>query len=218
MLGHADRGDDRIDGEDEIDDGDLQNGGDHRVGDRCLPALLLAFDVLMHLARALDQEEQAAGDEDEVAPRKIVTGEAEEGRRQMNDIGNAAQHDDAEDERQQQPDAPRRQPLLGMHARHHQRDEDDVVDAEHDLHRAQGNEARPDMRVGQPVDEHHALGVRMKVEGLLRGSAGANSLAANRGPSSMQQRSPSGVAQRPPQPDARKIGSGDNEQNLHPQG
>ena len=91
----------------------------------------------MDLARALDQQEQATGDEDEIAPGEVVTGDAEDRRRQMNHPGDAAQHDDAEDERERQTDAPRHQPLLGRHARHHQRDEDDVVDAEHDLHRAQ---------------------------------------------------------------------------------
>ena len=37
--------------------------------------LLLAFDVLMDLARALDQEEQAAGDQDQIAPGEVIAGD-----------------------------------------------------------------------------------------------------------------------------------------------
>ena len=52
---------------------DLQDRRGHRVGDGRRPTLLLlAFDVVMDLARALDQQEQAAGDEDEVAPGEVV--------------------------------------------------------------------------------------------------------------------------------------------------
>ncbi len=121
---------------------------------------LLAFDVLMDLARALHQQEQTAGDEDEVAPGEVVAGDTEDRPRQVNDPGDAAKHDDAEDQRERQADAPRHQPLLGRQPRYQQGDEHHVVDAEHDLHRTQGDEACPDMRVGQPVDEHHAFGAR----------------------------------------------------------
>ena len=36
--------------------------------------LVLAFDVLMDLARALDQQEQTAGDQDEIAPGEVIAG------------------------------------------------------------------------------------------------------------------------------------------------
>src|SRR5436190_2461663 len=100
----------------------------------------LALDVLVDLARALEEKKQAAGHEDEIAPGEIVAGDAEDRRGQMNDIGYTAEHDDAENKREGQSDAPRRKPLLRRHARHHQRDEDYIVDAEHDLHRAERNE------------------------------------------------------------------------------
>ena len=55
--------------------GDLEDGGGHGVDDAGAGAALLLFaslDVVMHLARALDQQEQAAGDEDEIAPGEVV--------------------------------------------------------------------------------------------------------------------------------------------------
>src|SRR5262249_44237172 len=113
-----------------------------------------ALDILVDLARAFDQEEQAAGDENEVAPGKVVTRDAEDRRREMNDIGDAAKHDDAEDERERQTDAPRHEPLLRRHAGDQERDEHDIVDAKYDLQRAQRDEARPGMRISQEVEEH----------------------------------------------------------------
>jgi hypothetical protein len=69
----------------------------------------------------------------------------------MDHPGDRAQHDDAEDKGQAEADPARHQPLLLRHARDENRDEDDVVDAEHDLHRAQREKAGPDLRIGKPL-------------------------------------------------------------------
>ena len=150
-----------IDGKDQVDDRDLENGGGQGIGHGRRPALLVfAFDVLMDLARALDQEKQAAGDEDEIAPGEVIAGDAEDRRGEMDHPGDAAEHDHPEHQRERKPDAPRRQPPFGRQPRYEQRDEHDIVDTEHDLHRAQGNEACPRVRVGQPVE--HAVGGRVR--------------------------------------------------------
>ena len=117
--------------------------------------LVVPFDILMHLARSFHQKEQSARNEYKIAPGEVVCPDREDRRGEMNEPGNAAKHDDAENERERQADATGPQALLRRHARDHDRDEHDVVDAEHDLHRAQGNEARPDMGIGQPLE--HSL-------------------------------------------------------------
>ena len=134
----------------------------------------------------------------------------------MDDPGDAAEHDDAEDERQREPDAPRHQPLLGRQARHHERDEDDVVDAEHDLHRAQGDEACPDMRIGQPVDEHAVkFGSGWRCD--ARVPARANSLAAFAVHGQDGFIAPGPSDERAVEADAGEIDGGDDQQRLHPE-
>ena len=63
-----------IDGEDEVDNGDLNDGCSQRLHDGAGAVLLVfAFDVVVDLARALDQKEQAAGEEDKIAPGEGIS-------------------------------------------------------------------------------------------------------------------------------------------------
>jgi hypothetical protein len=85
------------------------------------------------LARRLPQQEQAAGDENEVAPGKIVAERREHGLRQMSEPDDAGEHGHAKQKRERQAHSSCHQALGRGHARDHDRDEDDVIDPEHDL-------------------------------------------------------------------------------------
>src|SRR5262249_37515185 len=75
-----------------------------------------------------------------------------------------------------------REPLLRRHAGDQERDEHDIVDAEYDLQRAQRNEARPGMRIGQEVEKHGPRNVGGREVLNAKSGPGANSLAGKCGP------------------------------------
>ena len=106
MLGHADRGDDRIDREDQVDDDDLRD--DHaevRADLLAVAFLVLALDVAVDLARRLDEQEEPAGEQDQVAPGEAVAErDVNSGVVRLDQPEQREQEDDAEDERQRQAD------------------------------------------------------------------------------------------------------------------
>ena len=64
---------------------------------------------------------------------------------------------DAHDHREREADLAGLVLLLGRQLAGEDRDEDDVVDAEHDLEGGQREEADPGLRVGEPVHEVGSL-------------------------------------------------------------
>ena len=60
---------------------------------------------------------------------------------------------DAHEHREEQADAPRRLALRGRQLVDQDRDENDVVDAEHELERRQREKRDPDLRIGQQSDD-----------------------------------------------------------------
>ena len=72
LVDHADRGDDRVEREDDVEQHDLH---DHRRNDAALTAAeacaLLALELVVDLVGALADQEQAARDQDEVAARDL---------------------------------------------------------------------------------------------------------------------------------------------------
>ena len=107
--------------------------------------LVRLLDRGVHLVRRLVDQEDAAGDQDEVAStRRHVRTASTTGAVSPMIQADHQQQQDAEDQRQRQAEpAGRGRPAPGQ-ARHQHRDEDDVVDAEHDLHHGQGREGGPD--------------------------------------------------------------------------
>jgi hypothetical protein len=152
LVGQADGGDHRVEREDDVDDGDLHQHATeagHRAAGR--PFLVGAFERAVDLVHALPQQEQPAEDQDQVAAGDLLH-EREQRLGQPHDPGERQQQQDARQHRQQQPQPPcQRAARLGK-APDQDRDEDDVVDAEHDLQRRQGRERDPGVGVGEPVE------------------------------------------------------------------
>ena len=108
-----------------------------------------ALERLADLGRGLPEQEDAAADEDEVAPRELVAVEREHGRRQADDPRDGQQQRDAHAHREAESDVPGPVAVVGRQALDEDRDEDDVVDAEHDLEHREGDEGDPDLGVGR---------------------------------------------------------------------
>ena len=111
----------------------------------------------MDLGRGLPQQEEATTDEDHVAPRELVPGNGEERFGQADDPGDRQQQQDPHPHRQTQADVPRLIALGRRQALHEDRDEDDVVDAEHDLEHGQRQQGDPGLGGGEQRDEVHAF-------------------------------------------------------------
>ncbi len=112
------------------------------------------------------QQEQAAGDQDQVADREgrlearlamriESAGQAEVEHRHghAGDPRDGRQQAEAQDQRQADADAADLDPLVLGQLVRQDRDEDEVVDAEHHLHHDQGGERRPGGGVGKERDE-----------------------------------------------------------------
>src|ERR1044072_4984094 len=91
------------------------------------------FQLVVNLERTLADQEQAAADQDQSPPRDLMSDRAEERRRQLDDPGQREQQRDTRQHRAEQPDAPRPRLLRRRQLSGQDRDEDDVVYAEHDL-------------------------------------------------------------------------------------
>ena len=105
---HADRRDDTVDREHEIEEHDLTNRGRESPGlwGLCV-SLFIRIDCVVDFARRLENEEQPAGDQNKVAPGKILAQNREQRRGEMDDVGRASHEQHSEDKRQADPDAPR---------------------------------------------------------------------------------------------------------------
>ena len=114
------------------------NDGATRAADMAV----LAFELLVNLARRLEEEEQPAAGKDQIAAREFVVEDRdrEERRGQLHDPGDRQQQQDAHHHRRHQPD-PAGALLLGRRQlAGEDRDEDHVVDAEDDLEHGQRDE------------------------------------------------------------------------------
>ena len=153
VLGHADGRQDRVDREDDVQQDDLEDGR-AGVGD---DHVLLVHDVVAgrgidrvvdFLGRLPDQE-QTTRDQDQVLPREFIAHDGEDRLHQTDQPGDDRQQGQTHDQRQADTDAPHLLPLmLGQFVRQ-DRDEDQVVDAEHDLHHDEGHQCSPGGRIGE---------------------------------------------------------------------
>ncbi|MNV69796.1 hypothetical protein D3C71_1627230 [compost metagenome] len=153
MVGHAHGGDDAIDREHEVEHEDLADG--HRetwrgAGDDAFLAMPgFGRDVLMDLARGLPDQERAPGNQDDVAPGNAFAKDREDRLGQRHDPGNRRQQAQAHHQRKSDPQPPRLLAhgfgqLVGQDG-----DENQVVDAEHDLHDHQCGQGGPGGRIAR---------------------------------------------------------------------
>ena len=87
-------------------------------------------------------------EQDQVASGELVAEERDQRCRQARDPGQRQQQQQPGDEGQRQPDGPCSPLLLGRELGGQDRDEDDVVDTEHNLERRQREKCYPDIRIG----------------------------------------------------------------------
>ena len=116
-------------------------------------ALLLffrAFQAVVDLHGALEQQEQAAEEEDQVTPGDALAEQVEQVGGQAHDPGDREQQQDPRAHGQGQAEEARLRLLGRRQAPDQDRDEDDVVDAEDDFQGGQGQERDPDFRTGEP--------------------------------------------------------------------
>jgi hypothetical protein len=149
-----DRGDDGVNREHQINDHNLGNGGTRAPdGDRLV--VRRSFEFVMDFVCGFSNEEEAAADENDIAPGNPNSEKKEERLREPHKPGESGEHDDAKEEceRQAYPAGVTRFPLLEPGSE--QRDKDQIVNAEHDLEHAQAQERRPRMRIGQQCGGVH---------------------------------------------------------------
>src|SRR2546423_2621209 len=102
-----------------------------------------ALEGFVDFARALGQQKQPAGNEDQVATRYGMPEHGEERRGQSDDPRKRREERDAGDHRAEQSDAPRATLLLLGEFPRQDGNEDDVVDAEDDLEHRQCEQTEP---------------------------------------------------------------------------
>ncbi len=156
VFGHADGRDDRIQREHEIDRNQLNHDPAKGVGSGAdLGVTVTRLDLGVDLMRGLGDEKQAAADQDDVAPGYSHLEDGDDRLGEPHQPGEPEQHDHAEDEGERKPDLAGAARLLRLEPRGQDRDENEIVDAEHDLERGQGDERGPGMRIGQERESVH---------------------------------------------------------------
>ena len=112
---------------------------------------LLALDRFEDLGACLPEQEQAADDQDDVAPRELEAPDRDHRGGQADDPRDGQEQQDPHARREAEADQPRTVALLGRQPLHEHGDEDHVVDAEHDLERRQREQGDPRLGVAQHV-------------------------------------------------------------------
>ena len=152
-----------FDREDEIDGYDLENDqGETCVHDgarhRAFAFVVDALDFCVHFVGRFGDQKQSADDQDQVVPGEGAPQHRKERLGQADQPGQGEQKKDTEDERQAEPDLARPRHVGRGEPRHDNGDEYDIVDAEHDFQRAQGDECSPGVRIGEKI-EHVGIGL-----------------------------------------------------------
>ena len=169
VVDHADGGDDGVEGEDEVDHGDLDEDGGERGGGIDALGFLVRFELVVDFGGGFPDEEEAAGEEDEVLPGDAedavmggggghhvpeggVDGDFEEGALEAHDPADGGQEEEAHEHGEAEADEAGLGALGGGEAVDEDGDEDDVVDAEDDLEEGEGEEGGPGGGIGKPVE------------------------------------------------------------------
>ncbi len=106
---------------------------------------------MVNFLRGLPDEEEAAGDQDQVAPRESVAEQFEHGLGELHDNGNGGEQRQSQDQGRADADAPCPRLLLLWQLVRQDGDEDQIVDAENDLQHHQGHKRDPGFRIGDKL-------------------------------------------------------------------
>src|SRR5215831_8266333 len=126
----------------------------------------------MQLMGRLGDEEQTAEDEDEIAPGKRFAPQGEDCGGEPEQRGEREQQRDPEDERQRQAEAARGFATPPLKARDQDRDEYDIIDAEHDFERRKARQRRPGIKAGHKLPHGSRRNDRASVEYAPLGECG----------------------------------------------
>src|SRR5262249_41691500 len=126
----------------------------------------------MQLMGRLGDEEQTAEDEDEIAPGKGFAPQSEDRGGEPEQRGEPKQQRDPEDERQRQAEAARGFATPCLKARDQDRDEYDIIDAEHDFERRKAHQRRPGIEAGHKLPHRSRRHDRASVEYPPEGEGG----------------------------------------------
>src|SRR6266480_2232138 len=130
--------------------GDLDDDAAERGTGLHVLLTLLALELVVNLAGALPQQEQAAQEEDQVAAGEGVAERAEQRPREPHDAGEREQQEDARHHGEREAHGTGARLLAGGQLTGQDRDEDDVVDAEDDLEHRQREQRDPGFGRGEP--------------------------------------------------------------------
>ena len=119
--------------------------------DRC-GAFLAAFHVVVNFHGALVEQEQAAGDQDDVAPGQVEPGDGDDRVGELGQPHQHGQHDDAQDERAHEADTLGELALFGREPLRGNRQEDEIVYAEDDFQNGERCQAEPALHREYPVE------------------------------------------------------------------
>jgi hypothetical protein len=154
LADHADGRDHRVEREDDVEQEDLHDHAPERRRRARRDVPLHAFELLVDLVRALRQPEEASDQQNQIAAGDLLPEHGEQRRGEPDDPGQGEQQRDADEHGEREPDASRPRLLLDRELARQNRDEHDVVDAEHDLERRQRRERDPDLGVRDPLHGH----------------------------------------------------------------
>jgi hypothetical protein len=104
----------------------------------------------MDLLGRFPDQEQSAGEQDEIPPAELMAEQRKQRLRQLHDPRDRAQKSEAQYQRAADADAARARALVFGQLVGQDRDEDQVVDAEHHLHGDEREERHPCRRIGSP--------------------------------------------------------------------
>jgi len=111
-----------------------------------------SFQAMVDFVRAFADQKQPTRQQDQIAPGKRPPRERKQRRGQAHDPGDAEQEHDASGHGQSESEQPGLALLVLRQAAGQDRDEHDVVDAQHDLQRGQRGQRRPGFGTGHPVE------------------------------------------------------------------
>src|SRR5690606_5203687 len=161
LADKAHRGDHRVQREDDIEHRDLHQdhaeagGGNRRPGGDSVAALQAVVD----LVGGLEQQEQAAADENDVAPGDFMVEDAEQGVGEAHHPGDAGKQQQSGGHGKAEAEVAGHIALVFRQAAHQDGDEDDVVDAEDDFQGGEGGESHPGLGAGEPFEHTGFRGV-----------------------------------------------------------
>ena len=107
-----------------------------------------AFETLVQLGGGFVEEEETAGEHDEVFAGNGVAAQVHEGGGEGHDVRHKGEHDDAQEDGERQAGEAGAVAQLGFDFVRQYGDEYEIVDAEHHFEQQQGGETYPGLRFG----------------------------------------------------------------------